>query len=112
MRKLIEAIHEIAQDNPNGFTVSLETLSLVSPSKGFSVALKETQNCFGDEGLKKVIQVAKKTNSKLVGGWKDGHLFYYDAVLIVENLEEAKKLGVENEQLAIWDFEKSETIYL
>lgn len=112
MRKLIEAIHEIAQDNPNGFTFSLETLSLVSPSKGYSVALKETQNCFGEEGLKKVIAVAKRTRSQLVGGWKDGKLFYYDAVLIVDDLEEAKRLGVLNEQLAIWDFEKSETIYL
>lgn len=66
MDNLFERLKEFARDNPNGFTVYIKNLSRVK--SGYAVALIETQNCFGDEGLAKVISV---TNEKtgIVGGW-------------------------------------------
>ena len=102
MKCLIEAITTIANQNPDGFTIELPTLLKVE--KGFSVASKETQNCFGIEGLEKVIKHAEK-HGNVVGGWynEDNNLFYFDSIKIVEDEKEAIRLGIENEQIAIFD---------
>lgn len=102
MDKLLRELQAIAEQYPTGFTVSLPTLEIVS--KGWIVAKKETQNCFGLAGLKKALDVALKT-SKSLGGWKDEDLFYWDAVMIFENEDEATEAGIENEQLAIYHLE-------
>ncbi|WP_372472627.1 hypothetical protein AB4865_07340 [Capnocytophaga sp. ARDL2] len=109
--KTFEQVKQIAKENKDGFTISL--IGSEIPKKGFVVALKETQNCFNDKGLKKVIEVASKTTN-LVGGWldKSENKFYYDAVMIVEDLENAKKLGKENKQLAIFNLETETEIRL
>lgn len=109
MEDLIEAIKEIAKKNPEGFTISINDLSDVK--RGWVVAMKETQNSFGDEGLRKVLEVAQRT-SYIMGGWKDGKLFYYDAVWISEVKEEAIRIGRENEQIAIYNIETATLIYL
>ena len=66
MIKLIEAIHEIAKKNPEGFTVDPTTLKRIT--KGISVAYIETQDSFGIEGLERVINHALGHDRK-VGGW-------------------------------------------
>jgi len=66
MENLFNAINEIEKKNPYGFTVDLTTLKKVT--SGISVAYFDTQNSFGNEGLKKVIQHALE-NDKKVGGW-------------------------------------------
>ena len=102
MKDLFEAIEEIAKENPDGFTVDLTTLKKVT--KGISVAYIETQNCFGEEGLRRVLNHALKHNKK-VGGWlneEDGN-FYFDSIRIFNDLEKAKKFGIKNEQIAIFD---------
>lgn len=98
----IERLKQLAEENPNGFTVYTTTLEAVK--SGWVVANKETQNCFGDEGLKKALGVAIKT-SKTLGGWKEKDLFYWDAVILFDNEEEATKAGLENEQIAIYHIE-------
>lgn len=75
------------------------------------VARKETQNSFGEDGLRKVLEVALRT-SKTVGGWKDEKLFYWDAVMVFENEDEATKAGIENEQLAIYQIETNKLKWL
>lgn len=102
--EIFQKIKEIAEANPNGFTISI--LDFKAQEKGFCVAMKETQNCFNDEGLKKAIKIAKQTTN-IVGGWldKENDLFYYDAIMIVEDLETALKLAKENKQIAIFDLE-------
>lgn len=103
---MIEKIMQIAKENPNGFTVYTKDLQHVK--KGWVVAIKETQNCFGIDGLTKVIQM----NTDCIGGWKEKDLYYFDAVLIIHNEDEATKLGVENKQIAIFNIEQSKLKFL
>lgn len=111
MTSLLEAIQQIAEQNPEGFTVDLTTLNKVT--KGISVAYLETQNSFGDEGLKRVLEHAERYE-KTVGGWlnEDDGYFYYDSVKIYFNREEAIRAGRENKQIAIFDLGNLELIKL
>ena len=63
MEQLFEAILKIADANPDGFTVDLTTLKKVT--KGISVAYLETQDCFGEEGLKRVLNHALMHEKKV-----------------------------------------------
>jgi fructokinase len=102
MEQFFEAIKRIAEENPLGFTVDLTTLKKVTG--GISVAYLETQDSFGDEGLKRVLEHALM-HEKKVGGWLDDESgsFYFDSIRIFTNLDEAKKFGRENKQIAIFD---------
>lgn len=102
MVNLIDAIQKIAEQNPEGFTVDLTTLKRIT--KGISVAYIETQDSFGIEGLERVINHALGHDRK-VGGWmnEDDGQYYYDSIRIFTNLEEAKRFGKENKQIAIFD---------
>ena len=111
MTSLLEAIEEIAKQNPGGFTVDLTTLKKVT--KGISVAYLETQDSFGEEGLKRVLNHAEM-HEKKVGGWlnEENQEFYFDSVRIFTNLEEAKRFGRENKQIAIFDISHMRLIKL
>lgn len=102
MVNFIDAIQKIAEQNPEGFTVDLTTLKRIT--KGISVAYIETQDSFGIEGLERVINHALAHDWK-VGGWmnEDDGQYYYDSVRIFTDLEEAKRFGRENKQIAIFD---------
>ena len=102
MEHLVTAILEIARKNPDGFTVDLTTLKKVT--KGISVAYIETQDSFGEQGLRRVLNHALE-HEKKVGGWlneEDGS-FYFDSISIFTDIEEAKQFGRENKQIAIFD---------
>lgn len=111
MEQLFEAILTIAKQNPDGFTVDLTTLKKVT--KGISVAYLETQDSFGEEGLKRVLNHAEM-HEKKVGGWlnEENQEFYFDSVRIFTNLEEAKRFGRENKQIAIFDISHMRLIKL
>jgi fructokinase len=111
MEHFTEAIKKMAEENPLGFTVSLPTLKRLTG--GISVAYLETQNSFGDEGLKRVLKHALD-NEKTVGGWKnfEDEQFYYDSVRIFTDLEQAKRFAIENRQLAIFDLTNLKLIWL
>lgn len=102
MKNLFEAIKKIANENPEGFTVHLPDINWVI--SGYISAYKETQDCFGDEGLKKALEHALSHNN-ILGGWKneENKMFYFDSSKTFETLDEAKKFGRENEQIAIFD---------
>ena len=104
MNDLISRVWEYSINNPDGFTINLETMK---PLKyGIIVAYKETQNSFGKQQLQNVINHALK-HEKIVGGWlnSDKGLFYFDSVKVFKNSEfkEAIKFAIENEQMAIFD---------
>lgn len=103
---MIEKIMQIALVNPDGFTVYTSNLEHVK--KGWVVAMKETQNCFGQVGLQKVLDIKPRT----IGGWLDGKDFYFDAVMIFDNEEDATRAGIENEQIAIFNIEQSRLKFL
>lgn len=106
---MFKKIKSIAEANPYGFTISL--LDFSTPKRGYIVAMKQTQDHFGDQGLKKVLEIATQSTF-LVGGWKEGDRFYYDCVMLVEDLETAIKLGKANEQIAIFDLTNGNEIRL
>lgn len=111
MTQLKMAIKKIAESNQEGFTVKIPDLDFVV--KGISVAHFETQNCFGDEGLEKVLQHALN-HDKVVGGWlnRKNRKYYFDSIKIFDNLDEAKRFGIENKQIAIFDLNSQMVIEL
>ena len=102
MEQLFEAILAIAKQNHDGFTVDLTILK--KDTKGISV---------GEEGLKRVLNHAEM-HEKKVGGWlnEENQEFYFDSVRIFTNLEEAKRFGRENKQIAIFDISHMRLIKL
>jgi fructokinase len=95
-------ILQIAAQNPYGFTFNCKTNSLVK--YGIVVSYEETQNCFGENGLRKVIEHAMNHDS-IIGGWlnsENGH-FYFDSCKVFTNLKEAIEFGRANKQIAIFD---------
>lgn len=117
---VISSVAAIAALNPEGFTVNAATLQPVTT--GYAVALKQTQNSFGNEGLAKVANVIEKLKASgnlngralAFGGWYDSEsgLYYYDATVIFKNRAEAIEAGRANEQIAIFDLANLEEIRL
>lgn len=106
---IIERLKQIADENPSGFTVY--TTTLLPVTQGWVVANKETQNCFGDVGLRKALKVAQNT-TQTIGGWLEETKWYWDAVMIFDNEDEATKAGIENEQIAIYQIENNKLKFL
>jgi len=99
-----EMLTSFAALSPEGFTINKETFEPIL--SGYSVAVKETQNSFGNYGAARVVAYANKHQEvTALGGWRDSEtgLYYYDCVIICETLEEALELGRNNEQIAIFD---------
>lgn len=110
---LVFALLAIAGANKEGFTVSAADLQPVKT--GYAVAVAETQNSFGQEGLRNVVKyVSEHQNINAFGGWynKDNKQFYFDAVIIIDDLAAAKELGRVNKQIAIFDLVNSKDIPL
>ena len=107
------ALATIAMNNKEGFTVNAATLQPVT--KGYAVAVADTQNSFGIDGLSNVIKyVANHPEVNAFGGWynSENGQYYYDATIIVNDLATAKELGRLNEQIAIFDLANLEEIRL
>ena len=109
---IIGAVITAANNNPDGFTLDLETFKFAST--GFAVALADTQNCFDSEGLNKVVNYCINNNIRYIGGWynsKNGR-FYYDATVVLSDRSQAIEVGHMNRQIAIFDIDNLEEIEL
>ncbi len=108
--KIARAIELIALENPEGFTVHVTTLNLVT--KGIVVAHQATQNEFGLGGLQNCIKHALY-NYGYVGGWRnpEGQM-QYDSVRIFTDLRKAIKWGRKQKQYAIFDLDNGWEIIL
>lgn len=98
------AIASIAINNKDGFTVNAATLQPVK--SGYAVAVADTQNSFGLEGLANVVKyVSEHPEINAFGGWynSENNKFYFDATLIIKDLKTAIEIGRANKQLAIFD---------
>lgn len=107
------ALATIAINNKEGYTVNAATLQPIK--KGYAVAVAETQNSFGLEGLANVVKyVSEHPEITAFGGWynSENNMFYFDATIIVDNLTAAIEIGRINKQLAIYDLLKGEQIKL
>ena len=107
------ALTAIASANKEGYTVNAATLQPVAT--GYAVAVADTQNSFGLEGLANVIRYMEDhPEVNAFGGWYDSEsgLYYYDATIVVHDLKQALELGRANDQLAIFDLENCKEIRL
>lgn len=98
------ALATIAINNKEGFTVNAETLQPVT--HGYAVAIADTQNSFGLEGLANVVKyVSEHPEINAFGGWYNSknNMYYFDATVIVKDLKKALELGRANKQLAIFN---------
>ena len=98
------ALAAIALKKPEGYTVNAATLQPVTT--GYAVAVADTQNSFGFEGLANVVKyVSEHPEINAFGGWynSENNMYYFDATVIVNDLDAAKELGRINNQIAIFD---------
>lgn len=117
---VISGVAAIAAMSSEGFTVDAANLQPVTT--GFAVAMKQTQNSFGAEGLAKVANVIEELQASgnldgrtlAFGGWYDSEsgLYYYDATVIFQDRAEAIEAGRANDQIAIFDLANLEEIRL
>ncbi len=110
---ILIALATIAMNNKDGFTVN--TANLQPVKKGYAVAIADTQNSFGFEGLANVVKyIGEHPEVNAFGGWynSENNKFYFDATVIVDNFEAAKELGRVNKQIAIFDLANLEEIRL
>lgn len=110
---LLIALANIALANKDGYTVNAATLQSVT--SGYAVAVADTQNSFGLEGLANVVKyVQENSEVNAFGGWynSDNGKYYFDATIIVDDLAKAKELGRINNQIAIFDLANLEEIRL
>lgn len=112
METTISTIMAIATMNASGFTISANTLQSIN--KGYAVAIAETQNSFGIDGIANVIRAISEGKANAIGGWYDNQtgLYYYDAVMVYSNYDAAYRAAIENEQLASFDLKKCKEIRL
>lgn len=109
--EVVENIKQIAKDNPDGFTIKLEPNGEITyPNKGWCVGIAETQNSFGEEGIRRVIPIAMRKTNGVIGGWLNGSDYYFDATMIIHDKEKAINFGKENGQIGIFNLEDGEYI--
>lgn len=108
---MLQTIQTIAEANPYGFTYNIRTNSFVK--YGYVVAYQETQDSFGEEGLKKVLEHAL-SHGGIIGGWlnSENKRYYFDSCRVFKKREEALEFGRQNKQLAIFDLTNLEEIRL
>jgi len=103
MKDLIERLLLIAATNPKGFTVTIPECEPVTT--GYCIGHRETQDCHGVKGLKKVVEHSLQTTG-VVGGWMGYNgRYYFDTVIITHDAMEALDLKEEHHQLAIYQIE-------
>lgn len=111
--KVLIALAAIAMANKEGFTV--DAANLQSVTTGYAVAVADTQNSFGLEGLANVVKyVSEHPEINAYGGWynSENNMYYFDATIIVDDLETAEDIGRLNNQLAIFDLANLKEIRL
>lgn len=107
------ALAAIAINNKEGFTVNAATLQPVTT--GYAVAVMDTQDSFGGEGLANVVKyVCEHPEVNAFGGWYNSKndKFYFDATIIVNDLKTAMDLARANKQIAIFDLANLKEIRL
>lgn len=106
----ISTIAAIAAMNASGFTIDAHTLRPVTT--GYAVAITETQNSFGLDGIAAVLRAISAGKANAIGGWYDEQsgLYYYDAVRVYADRAEAIAAAIANDQLALFHLDECEEI--
>lgn len=88
----------------NGFMVSLYGYEKIYPLNGDYKALKAD--------LVKYQEIVKQYKNIYIGLWIDNDLIYLDISKHYNSKKRAMQAGIQNEQLAIYDIAKNDSVYL
>lgn len=103
--KINKVLMDITMRNGGGtFTRSLEDANL---KKGFMVSLPDHEQVVSLKeahtiSITDMVTIAKDLNA-YIGTWLDDGKIYIDLSVNINNIEDAKRIGRENNQLAIYD---------
>lgn len=110
METLKSLVERTIHMNPQGFTLDLSTGRLVR--FGYIVAYEETQDSYGDDGLKRCLHHAF-AHDWVIGMWvNDKGERQYDSCKVFRSKSKAIEFGRLNNQIAIWDSLNAQSIYL
>ena len=109
MKQLFDRVWEYSKNNPEGFTLNIETFKPIK--LGIAVAYQATQDSFGKKGLNDALSHALN-HSRIIGGWfnVENQEYYFDSVRIFRKLDEAIRFGINNNQIAIFNLTTLEEI--
>lgn len=112
----LEDIKRIIENKGETLTKELKKADI---NGGFMVSLEgaEVQKNINDiNGIKKAIEekqeIIKNKNNMYIGLWFDNNIMYIDISINIEDKTEALEFGKHNKQLAIYDLENNDSIYL
>ena len=115
----MESIKEILAQNPDGFSLQIETGAMNPMDDGYMVSLTDMElNSLDDATrVKRLLMTTRNTlNLNLyktfLGGWKDESTgkYYLDLSIWVETLEEAMYLGRLFNQKAVFDIKALDSV--
>jgi len=90
-----------ALNKKSGYMVSLD---------GYELKIEKIE-LFTQQLIKKYLKIAKKLKAYF-GMWIDNNILYLDISIWTASLDYAKKTGLKNNQLAIYDIKNEKSIYL
>jgi len=117
----MKTLKEVLLENKEGATLDFNYTPQHLKS-GFAVSLTDNKIIdwfkWSDEEIKKEAEKIKNLASLLnidkafLGWWSDEEVGYLDLTLVIENKEDAIRLGKLFNQKAIYDFRTGEVIYI
>lgn len=114
MKNIKNIIEEIKENKGGTYNKEYKT---IDAKQGFMVSLQGYEKkCRTDEETEKAImenmEIVRGLDNAYLGAWIDEGITYIDISVLVENKEDAIELGKVNNQLAIYDIQNNESIYL
>lgn len=114
MENIKKIIEEIKENNGGTYNKELKSINVKS---GYMVSLQgyEVKSRTDEEtekAIKKNMEIIRGLDNAFLGAWIDEGITYIDISVLVENKEDAMQLGKINNQLAIYDIQNNESIYL
>lgn len=107
-------ISEIIKNGGATLTKDLKNATL---KNGYMVSIMGMERTYKKENIKELkesIQEYQKIlkNNEYIGLWLDNDIIYLDISKHFKDLKQAKKVGIKNKQLAIYDLKNNKSIYL
>lgn len=114
MENIKTIIEEIKENGGGTYNKEYKT---IDAKQGYMVSLQGYEKkCRTDEETEKAItenmEIIQGLDGAYLGAWIDEGIIYIDISILVENKEDALELGKVNNQLAIYDLQSNESIYL
>jgi len=100
---------------------SYQPIDKTNPIKGFSVSVaREAEESYpeGEVTKQHIIDFITKNADRFsdeslhAGAWRDGGKIYFDLSRVMKTQEEAEKVAIENDQLAVFDLANVATVYV